>query len=152
MKMRLFLLFLISIIFISCDFGFEPESEKQTYYTPTVEQMKTYIFKEHGTTWSVSFYSYYSTGTKEHQWQQSNKGSGYKYSFYSDLTYSYRSWENKYEYVWAPEMKANYSGKVDILDGKIIFYDLFGESKLEKTVQLSDNNKWIKIGDSAYHL
>ena len=148
--MKKLFLFLILFCFISCEFI--PESERQNYYTPTIAQIQNNIFKPNGTTWSVSYFDYYSTGTQEHRWQQSKKGSGYKWSFFADFTYSYQKWENYYEYVWSPITVTSYSGDVEIYDGKIVFYGLFGEPRLEKSIQLSEDNKWIKIGDSAYHL
>lgn len=149
-KVFIFVIFISAIsLFISgCEF--EPESEKQSYYTPTVEQIKAKIFTSKGTTWGVSIFSYYSTGTTEHKWQQSNKGSGYEYSFSSDFMYSYQRWQNDYEYVWSPYTTTSYSGKVEIYDGKMIFHGLFGEPELEKTIQFSENGEWIKIGNSAY--
>ncbi len=153
----LLMLFLISTVFTGCDelalfVGTESESEVQDYYAPTANEIKNKIFTEKGTNWEVSFFNYYSTGTDEHRWQLSNKGSGYIYSFYSDFTYEYRTWKNDYEYLWVPYTTKSYSGKVDIYDGKMVFYDLFGEEKLEKSIQLSENNRWIKIGNSAYKL
>lgn len=53
MKKLAILLLLIPFLFVSCEV--EPESEQQTYYTPTAEQITNTLFTEKGTKWEVSF-------------------------------------------------------------------------------------------------
>lgn len=145
MKKIVLILLFITLILTSCEF--RSESEKQKYYTPTASQIMQELFTERGTVWGLAFYEYYTIGnTNKH----SKKGSGYRYYFSKNLQYEYKSWKNIYEYVWSPVIVSSYSGSVEVFDGKIIFHNLFGESRLEKKIQFSQNGEWIKIGDTAY--
>lgn len=145
-KLVILLVFAVLTTFCVSGCDFTPESEEQSYYTPTAEQIQTKIFTLSGTKWGVSFYQRYTADKKKY----SKKGSGSRYTFSSDLIYDYQDWKNDYEYIWAPYTTKSYTGVCEISDGKIIFHNLFGETVLEKNVQLSDNGEWLKIGNSAY--
>lgn len=148
MKKLAILLLLIPFLFVSCEV--EPEAEQQTYYTPTAEQITNTLFTEKGTKWEVSFFEYYKSKKKEYKNKQSKKGSGIIYTFSKDFQYSYTSWENDSPYSWNPRTITQYSDSADVSDGHIIFHNLFGETRLNKTIELSENGNWIKIGGSAY--
>lgn len=52
--------------------------------------------------------------------------------------------------MWYPVIEKSYSGVVDVSNGKLIFHDLLGETRVEESIQFSENGEWIKIGDTAY--
>ena len=148
-KIKMGLFFILTSFFVGC--SFTPESEQQKYYTPSAEEITKTLFTEKGTNWEISHFEYYKSNKKEYQYKHNKKGFGYTYSFQREFNYSYVSWENKYEYVWSPRTITSYSGAVEVYDGKMIFHGLYGETSLEKAIQFSENGKWIKIGDMAYH-
>ena len=145
---KIAVLFFIAISILSCEF--QPESQKQKYYTPTASQITDKLFTEKGTSWGISFYEYYSIETKTNKYKYSKKGSGFRYSFSKNFHYEYQRWRNDYEYVWYPVIEKSYSGVVDVSNGKLIFHDLLGETRVEESIQFSENGEWIKIGDPAY--
>ena len=91
---KIAVLFFIAISILSCEF--QPESQKQKYYTPTASQITDKLFTEKGTSWGISFYEYYSIETKTNKYKYSKKGSGYRYSFSKNFHYEYQRWRNDY--------------------------------------------------------